>query len=527
MIASVSILFSCDDNPYDTFEEYTPAVIDPAQVGLLTYTDTTSFPVQDVIYLPVPLDEIDRSHRFVLDTIKAEGQAAPVLNIFSVDSRTGVIEIDNSNGQLTPGEYVISVGVTSGDGVAIFEDAVTMTVLDVPVDLNVANKTVNVGALDVSTLSNLTVVDNSGGTLTSSSITISSNYTAEIQIDSNTGDVEKVATILGSPTFNISATVQTNLGTKVFNDVITVTVGAAPTINYVQQDGVTALANVKLSPWSSYTTHAPVLDGMTAASFDVILPAELSAFSSEITINSSGQVDIAADASLPDGTFSIGVIAKTVASVEASFADVFSIEVETVIESVLNEQLNEEENDAATPEVAYPGEWQQYNNGSGATWKKKNGANSHYGFRMFKPSVTAADASMTRAIDVTGYKSVNVTFGEILNNSNSLKFWEHYYREWLYGDNVTDIAGGTFNASNWTTILDANHADWVDTNESWNGSSNEYSTEIDVSQLSGSTLYLHWRVTPQNTSSAEVDNGQWWVDFLVISGAKVYEATEE
>lgn len=527
VIASMSIMFSCDDNPYETFEEYSPTAIDPQQAGMLSYTDTTSFPVQEVITLPVPLDEIDRSHAFVLDTVKAAEQAASILNLFSVDNNTGVIEFDNSAGQLLPGDYVISVGVTSGDGVAVFEDVVTVTVLDVPVDLKVTNKTVNVGALEVGTMSNFSVVDNSDGSLSSAVISISSDFDSEVQLNSSTGDVDKIAAILGSPTFKVSATVATNLGTKVFNDVMTVTVGTAPTLNYVQQDGTTDLANVKVSPWSSYTSHTPVLEGMTAASFDLTLPAELSAHSSDITISATGQISIAADASLPEGSFSIGVIAKTAADIEAPFDNAFSLQVEKIVESVINDQLNEDVNDAADPEVAYPGLWQGYANGSGARFVKKNGANGHYGFRIFKPHVTAADASLTRLIDVTGYKTVDVTFGEILNNSNSLKFWEHYYREWFFGDNNTDISGGTFSAGNWNAILDKDHADWVDSNASWDGATNEYSTSIDVSQLSGTDLYLHWRITPLNPSSAEVNNGQYWIDYVVVSGAKAYTAIEE
>ena len=79
-------------------------------------------------------------------------------------------------------------------------------------------------------------------------------------------------------------------------DLLTINVGPSPTLSLLQLDGTTALTRVTLSPYTAYTSYPPVLSDMTAASWEIILPAALDNFKNFFSMGSAGEITIAADA---------------------------------------------------------------------------------------------------------------------------------------------------------------------------------------------------------------------------------------
>ena len=145
-----------------------------------------------------------------------------------------------------------------------------MKVLPVPIQINVDNADVNVGSLEIGEIATASITDLSGSGVVSlvtyQLVGAPDTYT----INDKTGVISKVkAATAGS--VKLTVQVGSNLGAVVAQDLLTVTVGAAPTISFLQLDGSTPLTRVTVSPYTSYTSFAPVLSDMTAASWAIIL----------------------------------------------------------------------------------------------------------------------------------------------------------------------------------------------------------------------------------------------------------------
>ncbi|UXX79831.1 hypothetical protein N7E81_01765 [Reichenbachiella carrageenanivorans] len=518
IIGVLTFLASCE-NTFEEYERYEPTVI-VAGDSVVTYEDVTSYPFLDAISTDEPVIDIESSYSLVLDTIKAPLNSTYQKAKFEIDSKTGVVSYINA-GELSAGSYVVSIGVTTATGVVVLDNIVTMDILAVPIDVTVDHSTVDVGALELGTIATVSYTDTSGGDLTTVTYQLVDGPQG-IAINANTGEISKTG-IITEKTVVLSVLVTTNLGLQQEENLVTINVGDAPTLAYFQQDGTTALTNVKLSPWTAYTTSQPVLEGMDAGGgYELILPAALSASTSEFSFGVNGEVIIAADADLPEGEYSLGVKVTNGAGVEAEFADQFDLTVEVVWTEVVNDQLNDGLNDTALPEVAYPGVWNGINNGAGSSWVKKNGVSGLDGIRVFRPDFETCDVSLTRVLDVTGYKYVEVTFGEYTGQTNGGSngdFFTSYDRMFYYGE--SDLSGA-FVPTEWSTLMAANDSEWATS-----PSTTDYTREIDLTGVSGSTIYMHWRIIPDAASTAIDKNGQWLIDYVTARGTSAYTAIEE
>ena len=95
----------------------------------------------------------------------------------------------------------------------------------------------------------------------------------------------------------MSVRVNTNAGVVIAENILTVNVGEAPTIEMTQQDGTTLLTKTVLSPNTPYTTSAPKVTGMIPAQWDIIFPKSLfndnpDATAGEVAINFSGAFSV-------------------------------------------------------------------------------------------------------------------------------------------------------------------------------------------------------------------------------------------
>lgn len=522
LISVLTLIFSCEET--DDFDRYVPAKVN-VEDSVVAYTDIRTYPYIDLIATDTPKVSLTGSYSFILDSIAAPSGSTFISSKFKIDKSTGVISYQNT-GELSAGIYTIGVGVATSYGIAVLDEAVKIEILDIPLSLSVDNSTVTSGALDQGVIATVSYTDTSGeGVVTSITYELV-NPVLGFTIDATTGAISKT-TDAAEGSNKLSVTATSNVGSISVNDLVTVTVGAPPTIAYFQQDGTTNLIGVTVSPWTAYTTTNPSLNGMDAdGGYDILLPSELSTKTSSFSVDANGSISIASDADLPVGVFSIGVKVTNSSAVSKTFENLFTLTVENREVELVNDQLNEGLSDGALPEIAYPGEWMNYNNGTGASWVKKVGVAGLDGIRVFRTDHLACDVSLTRTVTVpAGLKTLILTFGEYTSQTQggaNGDFFTSYDRLLYYGESATDLAGGAFDAANWTDLMPANDIEW-----SLEVGTPSYSRNIDVSTLSGNNLVIHWRIIPDPASTAIDRNGQWLIDYLTITGASAFAAEEQ
>ena len=518
------VINACDED--DDFELFVPNEVALGDTSILVYDDIVSFPVLDIIASDSPRVEYEGAFSFVIDSVREISGIAFENNRFAIDRSSGIVSYENA-GELAPGTYVLDVGLSTPNGLAIFEEAISMEILDVPISLSVDNATVEAGALQTGTIATLSYTDNSGGEVTSVTYAFVEPVDG-FAIDENTGEISKTGAA-PSGSIAISISVTSNLGVKTFENVVTVNIGEAPTLKYFRADGITALSKVTLSPWTAYTTSAE-LDGMEAGGgFEVILPDELTSFNSAFSFDANGNLSISEGAGLAEGDHSIGVIATNSGGVSANFENLFMLTIEATWETVIfiDDDFDDPDNNFATPDVAYPGEWSAYTfgGGTGGPWLKVNstGAGAFSGMRRFNPY--EIDEGLVRAIDLSDVFAIRISFSELIGYGDA--FINNYYRALYAGDDVTNAAAGSFVDSEWTPLLDTDGT-WQGIN--WgggNGPVNVYNNiVVDLSEISGDTLYLMWRLFPTETST-QSQNGLWLLDYFTAQKAAVTAAVEE
>ncbi|MEM7367414.1 MAG: hypothetical protein AAF587_02365 [Bacteroidota bacterium] len=520
------LISSCGEERFvSEFTAYNPTVV-ASNDGKLSYQSFDTYPILDVISSDAPALDITSAYKIRLDTIKAPSGSSFQRNNLTVDIETGVISYDNTNGNLSEGQYVISILVQTVKGIAQYDDIVTMTVREVPATLAVNETTVDVGALELGVIATASFTDNSGSGLITEANYELINAPENFEMDPTTGEIIKTgAEVEGSLTLSIKLT--TNLGTIEAFDIITIRVGPAPTIAYFQQDGSTPLTNVILSPWTAYMTSAPSLDGMTAASWEVIVPDTLADFASAFSAGTDGEIMISPEANLPEGEYLIGVAASNAGGVTNEFPDLFTVSVETRWTELFNDQIDNADANVL-PEESYPGIWAGYDISGSSTrggWKKvaNVGAGGFTGMRRWDPG--DLDACLVRTVDITGVKAMRVSFGEIIGYGAA--FLNRYSREFHIGESIDNLAAATYDASEWTTILPSD-GPWQDIN--WNmggGPQNDYiNLPLDLSSVSGNSLYLMWRLYSKDPVAGN-QNGQFIITYITAEHSSAFDAEEE
>ncbi|PHN06560.1 hypothetical protein [Flavilitoribacter nigricans] len=523
LFCGLLLLLGCGKERFETdYEAYQPGVIS-SNDGAVAYQNLETFPVLETIASTEPTFEYASSYKFLIDTIKAPASATG-LNQFAIDPKTGVISYNNAAGGLAPGDYIASVVVQYPKGIAQYDDIFTLNVKAVPLDIAIDQESVEAGSLEQGVIATVSYVDNSGGEITEVTYELI-NAPDIYTIDANTGAISKTgAAAEGAQPLSVAVT--TNLGVVKALNLLTVNVGPAPTLSYFQQDGLTPLTKVTLSPWTAYTTATPQLRGMNAVEWELILPEALTPFADYLSIT-EGAISVAADANLPEGDHLIGAIATNAGGVGREFPELLTLSVVFQWTPYFDDQLNSEENDVL-PEEAFPGVWAGYDlSGEAASggWKKiaNVGGGNFSGMRRFNPGTL--DACLVRTVDITGVKALRFSFAELIGYGGA--FTNRYARELYYGDDVSSLEASAFVEAEWQTLL-APDGPWQGINwNQGNGPVNEYEhIPVDLSTISGNTLYLNWRLFSKDVAAGN-QNGQLIIDAVSAEIADVFGAIEE
>ena len=528
-------LFSCEERVELDYVNFTPGSLSDND-GKVTYSDVDVYPILSNISTDTP--SVDNSIKtgivFSIDSVKAPAESTYDNSKFSIDKPSGVVTYNNSAGGLSEGNYSISVSVDNANGVAKYDDAVTIKVLSVPIQINIDNADVNVGSLEIGEIATASVTDLSGSgvveMITYQLIDAPDIYT----INETTGVISKVKAAT-SGSVKLTVQVGSNLGAVVAQDLLTVTVGAAPTISFLQQDGSTPLSRVTVSPYTSYTSFAPVLTDMTAASWAIILPAALDNFANSFGMGSSGEITIASDANLPEGDYKIGVIPTNAGGISLEFPEVLSLKVENRSAVVFEDLINGPGDNVAPNTVTG---WTSYvlsgTENDGAGWKKMGAVAGKWSCmrRWMKGGTTIGDSdeSVVREIDLSSIdktKPTTIVFTEFIGYGAA--FTNKYDRAVYVGDDTTSIASGTWSDLDWVAVqgLGLGGTDWLGIN--WNGGNGPvqgYSKSINLNTIEGDKLYVNWRMKFKEGLTGQ-QNGQWGVNDIRIEQPDVYTAEEE
>ena len=527
------IIFSCEERVELDYIEFTPGSL-ANNDGKIIYANVDVYPLLDVISTDTPSvdNSINTGLVFSIDTVKAPTESSFDYSKFSIDKPSGVITYDNTMGGLTEGNYMVSVSVDNAGGVAKYDDAVTIRVLSVPIQVNIDNESVDVGSLQTGEIATASVTDLSGqgvvSMITYQLIDAPDIYT----INETSGIISKVKAA-NSGSVKLSVQVGSNLGAVVASDLLTVNVGPSPTVNLLQLDGTTPLTRVTLSPYTAYTSYPPVLNDMTAVSWSIILPPALDNFKNFFSMGADGEITIAADANLPEGDYKIGVTPQNAGGISLEFPEVLTVKVENR-STVVFEDLINGDGDSAPPGTVDG--WSNHlisGTADGSSWKKMKAVAGKWGSMrrwMGGTYVGDSDECVVREIDLSSIdktKPTKIVFGEVIGYGPA--YMNKYDRAFYYGEDTTNLSLGTWSDAEWVPLtgLGLEGADWLAANwNSGNGPPQDYTKSINLNTISGNKIYLNWRMRRKDTQTGK-QNGQWVINDVRIEQPDVYTAEEE
>ena len=531
------IIFSCEERVELDYVEFTPGSLTDND-GKIIYSDVDVYPVLDVISTDTPSidNSINTGLVFSIDTVKAPAESTFDYSKFSIDKPSGVISYDNSLGGLTEGNYSISLSVDNAGGVARYDDVVTISVLSVPIQINIDSESVDVGSLEIGEIATASVTDLSGQGVVSM-VTYQLVDASDIySINETTGVISKDKAA-NSGSVKLSVQVGSNLGAVVASDLLTVNVGPSPTISLLQLDGSTPLTRVTLSPYTAYTSYPPVLSDMTAASWDIILPPTLDNFKNFFSMGAAGEITIAADANLPEGDYKIGVTPKNAGGISLDFPEVLTIKVENrsavVFEDLINDHPGEDDSAAPSAVNGWSSHLISGTKDDGSSWKKMKAVAGKWGSMrrwMGGSYVGDSDECVIREIDLSSIdktKPTTIVFGEVIGYGPA--YMNKYDRAFYYGEDITNVSSGTWNDAEWVPLsgLGLEGADWLGANwNSGNGPPQDYTKSINLNSISGDKVYLNWRMRRKDSQTGK-QNGQWVINDIRIEQPDVYAAEEE
>ncbi len=322
------ICFSSCETVYDgTYDRYNPTPITLENVNL-NYEPVSSYPIPDVmIDSKAPTYDAEGPVDFGIDTVVAVNDTKFQIGKFKINRSSGMVSYDNKGGTIEPGVYLVDISILNTTGYAVVDSAYKLTILSVPIDVAADPVSADVEYLYSGVVSTLSYVpvDVSEEEL--------GKVTFEIDPEVKGFSIDKTDIVKNTDAtpgeHKLTILVTTDLGETELKNLVTVTVGEKPELKYYQQNGTDSLGKITLSPWASYTTAPPVLTGMTADGWKVILPDDApGALADAVSVDASGSVMVEGGHGIPDGDYLIGVKAGY-GEEWVTFKDLFTLSVVT------------------------------------------------------------------------------------------------------------------------------------------------------------------------------------------------------
>lgn len=536
LLLSMFLFIGCEDN--EDIQRYEQEVLTTAN-NPLTYTNLTSYPLVGPIDSTTPIGDFDTPYRYRLLNATSSTGSSFTKASFSIEVNTGFIRYNNTANTITPGVYVLDVGVTNSNGMAVHEGAFELTILEVPVQVNIDAAQVDAGIFEQGVMATVSYTDTSasGSDVTSVSYALV-DAPVGFTINATTGAISKGNGAVSGPN-PLTVRVTTNTGIIVVQNILTVVVGPPPTLQMVQQDDTTALTKAVVSPNTAYTTAAPVVDGMSPTQWEIIFPKSLVNndpdvtagetaidFSSSFSVEEpSGKVSIAADAGLPGGLHTLGLKAINATANEYTFEDVINIEVVSRWEAT---PLYE--NDLSTLDqitlhhIDSPTTYLASTASHGKTGKPAikfqtiNGANN----------ANRKDGAVELKIPINDptFKKVRIAFYEAFGYNN---FFNQRHARELYSYQAADNTVPPLTPDSWDIMMDMTDSSWSGTSR-WGTIGSDITTfskvENKVVDIASGTQNLYFFVRCHRVDDTHPTQGQWLLRNFLVEVSKAFAAEE-
>ncbi len=535
LIAGQFILTSCEKKYPEDFEPYNAGSLSAAEIALTYNSPLVTLPVAGAIVSDTPTFAIKGPYMFEIDTVYASPEASFNYNRFGINAETGQISYDNSNATITQGSYFVNVAVLTVTGVVYVDSVLEIRVQDVPIQVMATPDNVVADALETGVISQLSyeVIGNPDPPVANVTYTVEPPVSG-FSVNENGEVIKDASTETGVHILSFKAS--SNYGDRIFDNILTVeVVGSAPTLQYTQQDGTAPLTAVTLSPWSAYTTSAPVIGGITAESWSLILPGSAPPqMTGSMSIGSDGSITVAADSNIPEGDYLIGVSVNG-AGANFEFPDLFTLTVETrwnetpVLSETFDYAL-----EGGTPLEA-PFSSLTVNDGvpdktfTALNFIKDDPPRNLHSARLFYAKDGSYDVVMILELTNSGsWRDLRVKFSEFFGyGAAAVELFDRTL--WYAHDN--EAANGTFTPSNWTQVMASDDPDWL-TENLWAAPETFNDGDLPSTpykQLGGldpqqNDIFICWRYY---TDGSPDTGAQWFLDDVFVQAAEAYAAEEE
>ena len=543
IISTLFIVLSCDDE--ETVELYEPQLIDADSTSLV-YEKLTAYPSLGSIQSANPTtSDLETPYGFRILKTSSPSQSNFVQAAFTIDRESGIISYGNINNTISTGTFFVDVGLVNTNGMAVYENAFELIILDVPLEVVIDKNEVEAGIFEQGVMATISYTDTSGTDQITSATYKLIDPPAGFEINSSTGEISKVKGAASGPN-SLSVEITTNAGVVTAPNVLTVNVGESPTIEMFQQDGSTPLTKTVLSPNTAYTTSAPEVTGMNPTKWEVIFPAsivnsdtelgEVIDFSSSFSVEEpSGKVSIAEDAGLPLGTHSLGLKATNASDDEFEFKDVLTIEVEDRWDTVIYEPSDFDTfNGVTLHHLDSPTSFLATTDNHGMAkmpvvkWQSINGAGNS----------SRVDAAMELKIPIINpsIRKARISFYEASGYNN---FYVTRHERKVYSYQAADTTPPAADPSTWNLMIDNDDTMWS-TISQWPAlkeARDVTNTAPDVTlfnKMEGKTvsvssdtqnLYFFLRLT--KVSDEHPTQGQWLIADFMVEVSSIFLAEEQ
>jgi hypothetical protein len=534
---SMILFIGCDES--DDIQRYEQEVLTTSG-NPLTYTNLTSYPIIGAITSSAPTGDFDSPNRYRLLNVASTTGSSFVKASFDIDVDSGALIYNNfrqinkntigpPERSIASGVYVVDVGITNTNGMAIHEGAYQLTILDVPIQVDIDAVQVDAGIFEQGVMATVSYTDTSATQdITSVSYALV-NAPAGFEINATTGAISKVnGAVSGANPLTVSVT--TNVGIVNVENIVVVNVGPPPTLQMVQQDDTTTLMKAIVSPFTAYTTAAPVVDGMSPTQWEIVFPKTLVNDSPDVTAgevaidfsnafsieNPSGKVSISADAGLPLGMHTISLKATNASANDFTFENALSIEVEERWETT---PVYENDFSAQGSQITFHTMTGTTNIMSVRNHPKAEN-NPVLRFGIFGGANTDGATELKIPVAGTSLKKLRISFYEAFGYQS---WWANrYIRTLSYNESLDDTS--SLDDSTWTSI-----------DASWSGSSlwdninadvNTYNKISETIEVSSSTKNVSFFIRLKRDLTLAHAGGQWLLRNLKVEGSTAFTAEE-